>query len=204
MMCNLSKFKFFQASIPHSNPPATFQESDLVGTWEVQHYYTGCLDAFFDVGDVDRLIIRADGTFKQIYRNYTDRKGYVYETLWNPWWVERFSDGRVRLHLEGARYYHLGIWVAEQEGLLDALYEYDPAIGEFVYRGRKPHAFYDPIAGNSVVMVKKLILNVRLSDYTGELILMHLWPMEDSGYLICGGAADTEFHRVEEIDAGSQ
>lgn len=74
---------------PYSNPPATFQESDLVGTWEAR-YGKG----------VDRLIIRADGTFKQIYRDRT-----YYETPWNKWWVERLPHGGARVHLEGARYY---------------------------------------------------------------------------------------------------
>ena len=52
---------------PFSNPPATFEESDLVGVWEAE--YAG----------LDRLTIREDGTFKQVYRE----GDYVYETPWN-------------------------------------------------------------------------------------------------------------------------
>lgn len=91
-------------------PPATFRKTDLVGTWE-GHYggYAG-----YGQG-LDRLILRADGTFKQIYE--IEKQGYVYETPWNEWWMERFPDGRVRVHLEGARYYVAGIERAERDGL---------------------------------------------------------------------------------------
>lgn len=84
------------------NPPATLQELDMVGTWKA------------DYGSrrgVDKLILRADGTFKQIYENR--RENYTFETPWNKWWLERFPDGRVRVHLKGARYYLGGIPVAE-------------------------------------------------------------------------------------------
>ncbi len=46
---------------PYSNPPVTFQDLDLVGTWE----------AHYSERRVDKLIVRADGTFKQIYHEDT-------------------------------------------------------------------------------------------------------------------------------------
>jgi hypothetical protein len=131
-------------------PPATFRETDLVGTWE-GHYGVPW--------GTDRLILREDGTFKQIYR---DEKGYVYETLWNKWWVEHFPDGRVRVHLEGGRWYLNGIKFAELDGLRS------PGIG-----GPPARHFYDPFAKGWVEMVRKLVLNVRRVS-SGELILVHM------------------------------
>jgi len=143
---------------PYLNPPATFQDSDLVGTWEARYWEAG----------VDTLIIRADGTFKQIYRdNY--KKDYVYETPWNRWWVERFPDGRVRVHFEGGRYF-LG----------------------FTERGE---VFYDPFADELVKMPGELILNVRKLS-SGELILHHMWTHSDRGFGLIGGETEM-FRRVE-------
>ena len=134
-------------------PPVTFRETDLVGTWEGHYGYPW---------GTDRLILREDGTFKQIYR---DEEGYVYETPWNKWWVERFPDGRVRVHLEGARYYVDGIEMAERDGLRPA------GVG-----GPPAHDFYDWFAEGQekwVPMVRKLVLNVRRIS-SGELILVHM------------------------------
>jgi len=160
------------ASIADSeNPPATLQESDLVGTWEA--------DYGLRVG-VDRLILRADGTFKQIYEN--QREDHVYETPWNEWSVERFPDGRVRVHLKGARYYLEGIRVTEEGGVIPAAL---PVVGG------EPWPFYDPFAKESVYMVGELIFNVRRLS-SGELILAHMWGSSEWGF------GDTDvFHRVE-------
>jgi hypothetical protein len=135
-------------------PPATFRETDLVGTWEGHYGYPR---------GTDRLIIREDGTFKQIYR---DEEGYVYETSWNKWWVERFPDGRAWVHLEGARYYLDGIEFAERDGL-HATSNGPPW----------PYSFYDWFVEAqekwSVEMVGKLVLNVRQVS-SGELVLAHM------------------------------
>src|SRR3972149_5907355 len=66
---------------PYSNPSVSFQDSYLVGTWET---------VYLNWQGFDRIIVRADGTFKQIYQN--PNKGYTYETPWNEWMTERFSD----------------------------------------------------------------------------------------------------------------
>lgn len=138
----------------YSNPPATFQDSDLVGTWEA-HY-----------GDrVDRLIIRIDGTFKQIYRD----RDYAYETPWNKWWVERLPDGRVRVHLEGARYYLT--WVE-----------------------RGDYLFYDPFGDELIEMRGELVLNVRRLP-SGEIILYHMFASPEWGFPIIGWERDM-FRRV--------
>jgi len=141
-------------------PPATFREIDLVGTWEGHYGYPW---------GTDRLILREDGTFKQIYG---DEEGYVYETPWNKWWAERFPDGRVRVHLEGARWYLDGNDFAELDGLLPAGIGGPP--------DSPTYDFYDPFARHTddwrvyfVEMVGKLVLNVRRVS-SGELILVHM------------------------------
>lgn len=162
------------------NPPTTLQESDVVGTWQAN--YGGYA--------VDKLIVRADGTFKQIYKNR--RENYIFETPWNKWWLERFADGRVRLHLKGARYYLSGIPLAEEEGVVPT---------SLPVTGGEPKDYYDPFDPerryytvsryHAVSMVRKLVLNVRLLP-SGELVLAHMWPSSESPL------GDTEvFHRVE-------
>lgn len=166
--------------VPYSNPAETFQESDLVGTWEAHYMEWGS----------DKLILRADGTFKQVYQHNTV-KGYVYETPWNKWWVERFPDGRARLHLQGARCYLHGIRQAELEGMEPPCTLDLPDCGE----GSQPWpwSFYDPISKEFVEMVKELVLNIR-SD-SEKIILMHMWFDSDGGYAIFGGESE-EFRRV--------
>ena len=156
------------------NPPATLRESDLVGTWKADYgRYHG----------VDTLILRADGTFKQVYEN--QREDHIYETPWNKWWLERFPDGRVRVHLKGARYYLSGIRMAEEEGVMPRL----------VVTGGDPRPFDDPFDPErrfrSVHMVRKLVLNVRVLP-SGELVLAHMLASSEEGF----GDADL-FHRVE-------
>lgn len=152
------------------NPPATLQELDLVGTWKAD--YGSRLG-------VDKLILREDGTFKQIYENR--RENYTFETPWNKWWLERFPDGRIWVHLKGARYYLGGIPVAEiyeKEG-----WGHDPF---------HPQRFDRLRRGESIVhMVGKVVLNVRVLP-SGELVLAHMWPSCDSPL------GDKEvFHREE-------
>ena len=149
--CVREEVEMLEGSKP---PPATFQETDLVGTWEGHYGYPW---------GTDRLILREDGTFKQIY---TNEEGYSYETPWNEWGVERFPDGRVWVHLEGARYYVGGIEMAERDGL-------HPISSGPPW----PYSFYDWFveAGEkwSVEMVGKLVLNVRRVP-SGELVLAHM------------------------------
>ncbi len=140
---------------PYSNPPSTFRDSDLLGTWEA-HYSRS----------TDTLIIKADGTFRQIYEDHYVQE-YVYQTPWNEWWVERFPDGRVRVHLHGARFYEEGIRVAEEGA------------------GLERWKFYDPVAHDSVDTRTELILNVRI-DSSGELILYHMWSPADEGFAMIG------------------
>ena len=140
------------------DPPTTLQESDLVGTWEANYgsYY-----------GVDELVLEANGTFKQLYKN--QKEGYVYETPWNRWSLEQAPDGRMRLYLNGARYYPGGIEEAE-------------------FYAANPWPFCDQFVKNDpnwarsdVSMVGRLVLNIRLLP-SSELVLHHMSPS-------CGDAA---------------
>jgi len=170
-----------QCGTQFSAPPASLQESDLLGTWQTSYWRSG----------VDTLIIRKDGTFKQIYRSMRE-KDYVYETPWNKWWLERLSDGRVRLHLDGARFYIAGIGFAEQEGLHAPCPDYWPDCR----MGEQPPAFgfYDPYGEEFVEMVEELVLNVRC-DSSGKIVLHHMWDSSDRGFALFGGEKEV-FLRV--------
>ena len=159
---------------PYSNPPTAFDDSDLAGTWQTHHDEIG----------VDRLIIKEDGTFRQIYEErvaYAIRL-YRYETPWNQWWVERFSDGRVRLHFEGGRYYRDGTRIGELDGM-----GFGPE--------PLPWLFYDPFEGEYLEMVGELILNVRV-DSRGKLLLHHMFSGTDDGFGLTG-CQEQYFRRVE-------
>ncbi|HUW10343.1 MAG TPA: hypothetical protein VM537_11495 [Anaerolineae bacterium] len=152
---------------PYQEPPGTFQDEDLVGMWQA-HYGRS----------VDRLVIKGDGTFEQVYiDHYT--AGYVFESGWNEWWVERVADGRTLVHLQGARYYPDGIRIAEEERLHDPF----------------PARFYDPVTDEAVHVAGKLVLNVR-TDSSGELFLYHLWSYADQGFAMFGCERDL-FHQLE-------
>jgi hypothetical protein len=155
----------FCVQAPYLPPPATFEAQDLAGTWR----------AHYD-GSVDTLILKADGTFKQVYEDRYDAD-YVYETPWNEWRLERYPDGRARVYLEGARFYEHGPMIAEEGGC---------------YRD---WMFYDQVAERFVTMPDTLVLNWRV-DSSGEPLLLHLSCT--SG--VTGGLLDCErsiFRRVE-------
>jgi hypothetical protein len=135
---------------------------DLAGVWEARYS--------IDDG-IDGLILRADGTYQQVY--YSQWKKYSYATPWNKWHLERFADGRARIYLEGARYYPQGIEVGELEGL-----EYYPQgwgdrpkiHGPEPY----PHFFYDEENDQFLPMVGRLILDVRPRFSSRGFLLAHL------------------------------
>ncbi len=162
-----------------STAPSEIQIGDLAGTWEGR-YHLGA----------DRLILRPDGRFRQIYRD-SYRVGYSYETPWNRWWLERFPDGRVWVHLQGARYYLDGIEVAELEGISPF-----PLPESVEGGGERPELFYDPFSDQLVEMVGEVILNVRQTP-SGELILYHMWPSSDNAFPILERDSRV-LHRVEE------
>jgi len=145
-----------------------------VGTWQTNHDEIGA----------DRLIIKEDGTFKQIYE---ERVAYIlrlysYETPWNHWWVERFPDGRARVHLQGARYFYAGKTIADLEGMG---FGPDPL----------PWLFYDPFGDEYLLMVGKLVLNVR-ADPRDQLLLHHMFFSTDGGFGMTG-CQEQYFRRIE-------
>lgn len=94
-----------------SDPPPTFQDSDLVGSWQADyggHETQGGLWA--RMSGVETLVLRDDGMYRQVY---DDGNGHVQTGLWNRWSAERLPDGRVRLHLVEGRFYPLEIELGE-------------------------------------------------------------------------------------------
>jgi hypothetical protein len=71
--------------------PPNFKEEDLIGTWTTSYSLT----------DKDTLVIKDDGTYKQIYDD-PDASQY-YESDWQEWWIEYRESGYIRLHLDGMR-----------------------------------------------------------------------------------------------------
>ncbi len=72
--------------------PENFKEADLIGTWVAEY---GGLYA------TDMLVLREDGTYKQIYDD--PEAGFHYESDWHTWWVELREVGYLWLHLDGMR-----------------------------------------------------------------------------------------------------
>jgi hypothetical protein len=156
---------------PYSVPPSSFEESDLVGTWQAR-YEPG----------LDTLYIRDDGTFRQVYENHYARD-YIFETPWSEWWLQRFGDGRVRIHLEGARYYLGGIAEGELDGFWPGFPTCTP--GTIAERSTLPYPFVDPFTRERVQMPRELVLEVRV-DSSGDILLHHMWDDPDAGFALSG------------------
>lgn len=79
---------------PQCAPPREgFTKVDLVGTW-----IAGTPD------QRDTLIIKADGTYKQIIHiEYVSDPPVDYESDWQAWWLEYGNISVPALHLEGYR-----------------------------------------------------------------------------------------------------
>lgn len=103
-----------KATFKHLEPP------DLLGTWRAdydeQYYRSRC---WYTVSGVERLTLRADGTYQQVY---DDGKGYLYTSPWNRWYLEDHRGSAV-LRLEGARFYPLGIEDAEKMAKGELVYQ---------------------------------------------------------------------------------
>ena len=146
---------------------ADIKEVDLVGIWE----------AHYSINDgTDRLTLRADGTYQQVY--YSRWKEYTYTSPWNRWHLQRLADGRARIYLEGGRYYPQGIEVGELEGL-----QYYPQgwgdrpkiHGPEPY----PHYFYDEEGDQFLPMVGHLILDIKPRFSSRGFVFIHLWYNAD-------------------------
>ena len=77
-------------------PPDAFAEADLVGTWTAGWSRPGKPD--------DTLIIREDGTYKQILDlEYAEGPPFKYESDWQLWRLEYGENGQPYLHMAGMR-----------------------------------------------------------------------------------------------------
>lgn len=146
---------------PYSNPPDTFGPSELVGTWESRYPLNG----------LDTILFSADGTFKQVFREAVGKRE-VHETSWNEYSLERFPDGRIRLHLTGARYFPVP----------DLPDDWD---------------YYDPIAGSHLRMAGELVLNVQCAR-TGTTVLVHMLASSDEGWIGLLDGKAPGFRRVKD------
>jgi hypothetical protein len=77
-----------------SPPPNEFYKLDLIGAWVAGWS-----------GQTDTLIIKSDGTYKQIVRvEYLNKPPIDYESNWQPWHLEISTDNIPYLHLNGMRF----------------------------------------------------------------------------------------------------
>lgn len=70
-------------------PPKRFTEADLIGTWKNSSH-------------TDTLIIREDGTYKQIiYVDHVELPDLAYESDWQSWRLEYSDEGLPYIYLKG-------------------------------------------------------------------------------------------------------
>ena len=91
LACVLNAPQVNKAKIGCATLPDDFSESDLVGTWTAE--YSG--------GDsIDKLQIRSDGTYKQLFSSTGELN---FESDWQEWNLEYNQNGYALLHLKGMR-----------------------------------------------------------------------------------------------------
>lgn len=76
-------------------PPATFQEIDLVGTWQTDFRSA-------ESTRVDTLILLQNGKYRQFFSNSTTN--YQYESDWQNWRVENLVSGGAYVYFEGMKF----------------------------------------------------------------------------------------------------
>jgi hypothetical protein len=164
----------------YDDPPSDLSVSDLVGTWEAR----------YGKDITDKITIREDGMYQQLYEN--KRTGYRYETSWDPFRIEYLSNRSIYIHLEHGRYFSAGEETAELNGMGI------PCPKEFpgCYFGTHPRVFFDPYTGIDVEMLNELVLTIRKKP-NGEIVFHHIRTSSDGGFAIIGGESDI-FHRVNE------
>ena len=135
-------------------PQEGFSEADLVGTWMAKRSES-----------TDTLVIRANGTYKQIL--HLETPSVDYESEWLPWRFEYSESGTPYLHMEKLR-----------------LCAYLPDMGDCEQVGGGESYFYDFCREESVPMYNEGILIVLgiPETYTGQsshditLTLLLAWP----------------------------
>jgi hypothetical protein len=109
----------------------TLTEPALIGTWQSRHGSWA----------TDTIILREDGTYKQVY--YSQPNDYYYESTWNEWWLEHRASGGLYLHLDGMRYCLSTDEVCRKEG-----------------GGGGNWTYYDRCEGRSIPMDGQVILTI--------------------------------------------
>lgn len=130
-------------------PPSTFDETDLIGTWQA---------TYGTPNTTDTITLKADKTYQQVFQS--PESDYYYESPWNKWHVERSPDGKFTLHLEGMRYYGYGIEIGEAGGRHSDGY---------------PVLFFDISNKENITMTDKVILRIEGNDHFPKGIV--LWHM---------------------------
>lgn len=138
--------------------PSTFQEADLIGTWE---YHTGVVDY------TDTLILMADKTFEQVFNE--PHLSLHFEGHGN-WWVEYRPSGCVYLHVEGMRYY----------GFLNRS---DAEAGNRFNDGSSI-TFFDRCENRVITMLDTMILAIaRDFDFPERIQLLYMPIESDSSWI---------------------
>lgn len=122
--CAVSQPQPVETEVPACQPlPESFQENDLIGTW-IAEYFGGTA--------TDTLIIKEDGTYKQIFTTNDGTRGF--ESAWKKWSLEKRPSGYIRLHMEGMyKCDNLESICARPSGGMDpADWAIDPCDGEFI------------------------------------------------------------------------
>jgi hypothetical protein len=163
VLCSLSACSFWEAGSSGSGiswyPPDAFQESDLFGTW--QNWRIG-------YGN-ETLTLDPDHSFLQIYDTSLVSGEYHYEGQ-GDWWLEYRPSGCVYVHLEGMRYYHYHISVAENGNRYG---------GDGILKD-EPMLFWEPCEDKRIEMPDKVILSVGGNpDFPGGLKLSHVAPSRE-------------------------
>lgn len=135
--------------LPFSSPTTTFNQRELFGTWEARYG-----------SNQDFISINEDGFFKQ---KYIGENNYIFLSDKNKWSLEYFPDGRIRLHLAGARYYYAGV----------SFFEYNTT----------NLILYDPFSKTVVDLKDELILTLVYKN-SGQLILHQMLRGPDEGFPI--------------------
>jgi hypothetical protein len=71
-------------------PPSGFSQSDLVGTWVGERF-----------GNIDTLIIRSNGQYRQVIRS--NESSIAFDGEWLPWRLDYETEGLPYIHLERMR-----------------------------------------------------------------------------------------------------
>lgn len=145
--------------LSYQNPPKSLEKTDLIGTWEVS----------YDEWGKDSIALGID-SFTQKYQDSLGQ-GHTYEFTGHQWQLERLPQGLVRIHLQGAKYFRLGVDFSNQSYL------------------------YDSFANETLTIQGELVLEVRVTQ-ANEFVLYHLTTDADAGGVSLFGNSANFFRKV--------